>query len=124
MGTGTRVPTTTATTPAFHAHASAVVERRDGTAHDLHPDLDPAQPLSPDEDRYLEERSSDLGGHDDVQHLLPQVANEVELAMADLDISEISSAFTIASGVARVGNAAITAPLRAQTWGWKASSIR
>lgn len=34
-----------------------------------------------------------------------------ELAMADLDVSEISSAFTIASGVVRVGNAAITAPL-------------
>jgi uncharacterized protein involved in outer membrane biogenesis len=34
-----------------------------------------------------------------------------ELAMADLDVSEMSSAFTIASGVVRVGNAAITAPL-------------
>jgi uncharacterized protein involved in outer membrane biogenesis len=34
-----------------------------------------------------------------------------ELAMADLDVSEISSAFTIASGVVRVGNAAIAAPL-------------
>ncbi len=34
-----------------------------------------------------------------------------ELAMDDLEVSEISSAFTIASGVARVGNAAITAPL-------------
>ncbi|BCJ91395.1 membrane protein [Terrihabitans soli] len=34
-----------------------------------------------------------------------------ELAMANLDVSEISSAFTIASGVVRIGNAAITAPL-------------
>jgi uncharacterized protein involved in outer membrane biogenesis len=34
-----------------------------------------------------------------------------ELAMADLEISEMSSAFTIASGIVRVGNAAMTAPL-------------
>lgn len=34
-----------------------------------------------------------------------------ELAMGDLDVSEMSSAFTIASGVVRVGNAAMSAPL-------------
>jgi hypothetical protein len=34
-----------------------------------------------------------------------------ELAMGDLEVSEISSAFTIASGVVRISNAAIAAPL-------------
>ncbi len=38
-----------------------------------------------------------------------------ELAMADLDVGEVSSAFTIASGVVRVSNAAIEAPLVAAT---------
>jgi len=34
-----------------------------------------------------------------------------ELAMGELEVSEMSSAFTIASGVARVSNAAVSAPL-------------
>ena len=34
-----------------------------------------------------------------------------ELAMSDLEVTEVSSAFTIASGVVRVSNAAIEAPL-------------